>query len=235
MLQARNEHSLHSPFVFTLYTRVIRTKQDGTSLDAVERLRSHLHKSQEILEVIDLGAGSRLKPVRKRTVGEMARISAKPVKYAQLLYRLSTYFQVKTVFDLGTSLGLTTAYLAKAVANQGGQVITFEGCPNTAKLAKETLHKLECPNVTQIEQLDLVFFDANHRYEPTIQYFTTCLDKSHNNSVFIFDDIHWSPEMEHAWREIREHPLVTVTIDLFGVGLAFFRKEQPKQHFVLRF
>lgn len=250
MLQARNEHSLHSPFVFTLYTSVIRSKKDKASLDKVERLRRQLTKSREILEVVDLGAGSRLKPVRSRTVGEIARSSAKPVKYAQLLYRLAAYFQVKTVFDLGTSLGLTTAYLAKAVANQDGQVITFEGCPNTAKLAKANLQKLACSNVKQVvgnldntlteqialvKHLDLIFFDANHRYAPTIQYFTACLDKIHNDSVFIFDDIHWSSEMERAWSDIQAHPLVTVTIDLFGVGLVFFRKEQPKQHFVLRF
>ncbi len=90
-------------------------------------------------------------------------------------------------------------------------------------------------HVPALESIDLVFFDANHRYEPTLRYFETCLPKTHNDSLFVFDDIHWSAEMERAWAEIKAHPAVTVTIDLFWVGLVFFRREQPKQDFVLRF
>lgn len=250
LLHARNEHSLHSPFVFKLYRHILRPAQKEPFLPAVEELRVQLRKSRQLIDVIDLGAGSRLHSTRLRTVGEIARTSAKPVKYAQLLYRLAQYVQAKTIFDLGTSLGLTTAYLAQAVAPSGGKVVTFEGCPNTAMLAQQHLSQLVCNNVEpvvgdlnetllkqleRVRQLDLVFFDANHRYAPTIQYFTACLSKIHNDSVFILDDIHWSVEMEQAWTDIKAHPGVTVTIDLFGVGLVFFRSEQPKQHFVLRF
>lgn len=154
------------------------------------------------------------------------------------------------MLDLGTSLGITTAYLAKAVEPFGGRVITFEGCPETARLAGRTFAQLDCSHVQQVigdlnetlsptlqklPPLDLVFFDANHQYEPTIQYFTVCLDHIHNDSVFIFDDLYWSAGMEQAWNAIRRNPVVTVTVDLFGVGLVFFRREQPKQDFILRF
>ena len=83
--------------------------------------------------------------------------------------------------------------------------------------------------------LDFVFFDGNHHKEPTLRYFLQSLEYANNNSVFVFDDIRWSPEMEEAWKEIREHPQVTITVDLFFMGIVFFRKELAKQNFVIRF
>jgi predicted O-methyltransferase YrrM len=168
---------------------------------------------------------------------------------AQLLFRLVNHFQPATTLELGTSLGLTTAYLAAANSRQ--QVITFEGCPNTAAVARETFEKLELKNVRLVEgnldqtlpatlagltkPVDFVFFDGNHRYEPTLRYFEQCLAKAHENSVFVLDDIHWSAEMEQAWEAIKAHSAVTVTVDLFYVGLVFFRKTQPRQDFWLRY
>ncbi|MEZ4903606.1 MAG: class I SAM-dependent methyltransferase [Spirosomataceae bacterium] len=170
---------------------------------------------------------------------------------ARLFYRLIQHFNYHTVFDLGTSLGLTTMYLAQA--NPKANITTFEGCPETAKVAARNFEQWAIaspplsitiisgnidetlmPQVAAVQKLDFVFFDANHRYEPTLRYFEQCLQKAHNDSLFIFDDIHWSAEMEAAWAAIKAHPSVTVTIDLFAVGLVFFRKQQPKQDFVLR-
>lgn len=129
-------------------------------------------------------------------------------------------------------------------------MLTFEGCPQTAAVARRNFEQLGLQNVTvvvgDIDQtlapqiagltvIDFAFFDANHRYRPTVQYFETCLTRIHNDTVFVFDDIHWSSEMEQAWAFIKKHPAVSVTVDLFWVGLVFFRHEQPKQDFALRF
>jgi predicted O-methyltransferase YrrM len=249
--QAGNAHGLHSPFVFALYTEVISATSARTpAFAAIETLRTQLRRSTERITVTDLGAGSRTGAGQVRSVGQIARSAQKPVRYAQLLHRLVGRFRPATVLELGTSLGLTTAYLADAAAPLSSRVITFEGCPAIAAKARQHLAQLGHTNVdivvgdlsetlTQtlqhIPRLDVVFFDANHRYEPTIQYFSSCLAKTHNDSLFIFDDIHWSAEMEQAWEAIKAHPAVQVTVDLFGVGLVFFRQEQPKQHFVLRF
>ncbi len=81
---------------------------------------------------------------------------------------------------------------------------------------------------------DLIYIDGNHQKEATLRYFKQLLPTVHNDSVMIFDDIHWSPEMEEAWEEIREHSAVKVTIDTFQWGLVFFRREQEKEHFVIR-
>ncbi len=255
-------HGLHSPFVYALYRDVIRDRHAAPAIaSAVESLRQVLLQLKQTIEVTDLGAGSRGANQPRRAVAQITRYAQKPRRYAWLLHRLVRLCPAAHVLELGTSLGLTTAYLADAVRADDsgkssrdvttGHVQTFEGCPNTAALARAHLERLglsaqvqitvgnlddTLPTyVTDCPPVDVVFFDANHRYAPTVQYFTVCLPKIHNNSLFIFDDIHWSAEMEQAWATIQAHPLVTLTIDLFGVGLVFFRKEQPKQHFTLRF
>ena len=249
--RAGNEHGLHSPFVYALYRDVIRHRKlapPGTS--SIELHRRSLLKRTDTLAVTDLGAGSRRSTSPVRPVATIARNAQKPARYAWLLHRLVLRFRAKYVLELGTSLGLTTAYLANAVTQMGGSLYSFEGCPNTAALARTHLNELGYSAVELVvgdlddtlartliglPQIDLAFFDANHRYEPTIQYFMTCLPYVHNDTVFVFDDIHWSKGMEQAWATIKAHPAVQVTVDLFGVGLVFFRHEQPKQHFVLRF
>jgi len=204
--------------------------------------------SQQVIQVTDLGAGSKNNNTSQRSVSQITRTSAKSPKYAQLLFRLVNYFQPNVILELGTSLGITTAYLA--LARQNSQVITMEGCPNIAQQASQNFKNLGLKNtkiitgnldhtlqitVNNLQHLDFVFFDGNHRYEPTIRYFQTCLPKRHVNSVFVFDDIYWSPEMEKAWKEICRHPDVHLSIDLFHLGLILFRPHQPKQHFTLWF
>ncbi|MBC8154258.1 MAG: class I SAM-dependent methyltransferase [Bacteroidetes bacterium] len=250
-LQAGNEHSLHSPFAFDLYTRTIQV-DDATNPDfaAIRTLRRELRQCRDVITITDFGAGSKVNASNQRTISDIARHTQKSDRFGRLLYRLASRFKAQTVLDLGTSLGLTTAYLAQGARLNNGQVITFEGCPETAGVARRHLHQLDTANVRlvvgnldrtlteqvgSIKQIDLVFFDANHQYEPTIRYFNTCLPKAHNDTVFVFDDIHWSAGMEQAWQTIKAHPDVTLTIDLFAVGLVFFRREQPKQHVILRF
>ena len=248
---ARDEHSLHSPFLFSLYTQVIRAKTGSKALFApIQALRKELRKSRQVITIADYGAGSKVNASRKRTIGDIARNSQKPARFGRLLFRLIRRFAVKNIVDLGTSLGMTTAYLAEATKPNGGHVTTFEGCPETAIIARQNFERLGIPNVTvvvgnldetlaptisNLSPIDFVFFDANHRYDPTVRYFETCLTNIHNDTVFVFDDIHWSAEMEQAWAYIKAHTSVTITVDLFWVGLVFFRQEQLKQDFVLRF
>ncbi len=242
-----NAHSVHSPFVFDLYTRVIRPAPHQPVFDPIEKIRAGLLTSQAEIQTVDLGAGSRVARSPRRRVKDIARYAQKDARTGQLLFRLVRHFAPQTVFDLGTSLGVTTAYLA--ASNPRATVYTFEGCPQTLAIAQNTFAQLGYRHIypvpgnldetlpatlTRIASLDFVFFDANHRREPTLRYFTACLAKAHEDSVFVFDDIYWSTQMVAAWEEIKSHPAVTLTIDLFHVGLVFFRRKQPKQHFRLR-
>lgn len=247
LLDSKNEHSIHSPFIFNLYTKVIQSEKEYYIFSEIEGIRKNLLKDHSYIEITDLGAGSKVSRENKRKVSEIVRHSEKPAQIAHILFKLIVFFKPSTIIDLGTSFGLTTMYLA--TASNKNKVYTFEGCPEILKKAKENFSHLNIKNIECIEgninntlstflptlkSIDFAFFDANHRYIPTMDYFKTCLGKATEEAVFVFDDIHWSEEMEKAWDEIKEHPQVTLTIDMFYVGLVFFRKNQPKQHFTLR-
>ena len=251
LARARDEHSLHSPFLFSLYTTVIQAdNRREPAFRPIRALGQQLKRNRHSIQITDYGAGSRINGSGRRKISDIARNSQKQARFGRLLFRLIQRFQAKTVIDLGTSLGLTTAYMAEADRPLNGHVWTFEGCPQTATVARQTFDALSQSNVTivtgnidhtltptlaPLPPVDLVFFDANHRYEPTMRYFETCLKHAHNDTVFVFDDIHWSAEMEQAWVDLKAHPSVRVTVDLFWVGLVFIRQEQPKQDFTLRF
>lgn len=249
-LRAGNAHAIHSPFVYDLYTQAICPKgREEGEFQPIEMLRKRLLKNKDEIEILDLGAGSRRNKSNRRKISEIARNAEKPARFGELFFRLTRYFQPHTVLELGTSLGLTTAYFAKAAPDSA--VITMEGCPETARLAAKNFEELGINSVeiavgnidetlpdvlhTQQKTMDLVFFDANHRLKPTLRYFEEVLPYASDSTVFIFDDIYWSGEMTQAWEQIKAHPQVRVTVDLFWVGLVFFRKEQAKENFMLRF
>ncbi len=236
--------------MYELYTQVIKAKcREYADFQEIELLRKVLLRRKDEIEIMDLGAGSRLNKSNRRKVGEIARNAEKPAKFGRFFYRLSQHLQPRSVLELGTSLGVTTAYFAKALPESA--ITTMEGCPETALIAEKNFQALGLKNIavvvgnidhtlpdllkTRKHKIGLAFFDANHRYEPTVRYFKDALPYADENSVFIFDDIYWSKEMTAAWEEIKAHPEVTVTVDLFWVGLVFFRKEQVKEDFVLRF
>ena len=242
-----NAHSIHSPFIFDFYTKVVEPKKQFYIFKKIERLRRDLLKSKEIISITDLGAGSKVSSKTQRKVSSIARHAMKSPQIGQFLFKTVLYFRSKFIVELGTSFGITTCYLAKA--DSRNRIFTFEGCPRIAEIGKANFEKIKATNIRSIpgnidqtlstnlayfNRADLIFFDANHRYESTLNYFNNCLSISHEESVFIFDDIHWSSEMRKAWKEVINHPSVTLSIDFFFLGMVFFRKAQPKQHFTLR-
>jgi len=185
---------------------------------------------------------------RLLSLGFIARNYAKPAKDAKLLFRLVNHFKPNTILELGTSLGITTLYLAAPLSSS--RVITLEGCENTAAVARKNFERTATKNIQQVigefskslpmalaetDQLDFVYFDGNHRKQPTLDYFNVCLQHKHPGSVFVFDDIHWSREMTEAWKEIKRHPSITMSVDLYSMGIIFFREASQVQHFKLKF
>ncbi len=240
-------HGIHSPFVFDLVQHVLLNKENSTEYESAEALRKQLLNNETILEVEDFGAGSGHLKYKKRKVKDIAATSLKPEKYARLLGNIVKYFKPKTVVELGTSLGVTTVYLAK----DAQQVFTFEGSSAIAEIASENFRQLHLTHIEIVVgpfeknlpaffhkqiQTDLVFLDGNHRKEPTLNYFYQFLLSSNEYSIFVFDDIHWSKEMEEAWEAIKQDAAVTLTVDLFFVGLVLFRRDfKVKQHFIIRY
>lgn len=242
-------HGVHSPFVFEFIKFIKNNKETDPRWKEIERLRKDLLRNDDSIIVNDPGAGSSVISTEKRMVRRMAASSLKPEKFARLFARMVTTYQPATIVELGTSFGISTAYMAMAAGD--GRVHTIEGVPairdialkNFAALGLENIESLQGnfddtfePLLLRLKKTDLLYIDGNHRYKPTINYFRTALPYMHNHSIIIFDDIHWSREMEQAWEEIKNAPEVTLSIDLFFVGIVFFRKEfKIKQHFSIRF
>lgn len=244
--KAVDEHGVHSPFVFELVEDVF----DPASyyiFEVIEALRGILMVTDKSINITDFGAGSNFGNAHKKPIRKIARHALSPPEDLQMIYRLIKHLQLQNIVEIGTSLGISSAYLASAVSP--ASMYTLEGCKETAKVAQMNWKKLGIDNIkliegefsktlpetlTRLERVDLVYFDGNHRYEPTMEYYNLCIEKADENSVFIFDDIYWSREMTKAWNEIKTRQEVTLTIDLFNLGIVFFRSKQPKQHFRIK-
>lgn len=247
-ITAKSRHGTHSPFVYKLTDEVIYDFSAKKVYDDIEKQRKKLLVDDRLITVTDLGAGSHLNKNRTKKVKEIAKNALKAPHLAKLIYRLAAFQQPKNIIELGTCLGITTAYLAKA--QPAAAILTIEGCPETAKVAHQNFTELGLENVElqvgnfnnllpnaieEAEQLDFIYIDGNHTKEATLNYFNWCLPKLHENSMIIFDDIYWSEGMKEAWAAIKNHPQVTVTVDLFWIGLVYFKKDQAKEHFKIKF
>jgi predicted O-methyltransferase YrrM len=245
--KAKTLHGTHSPFVYQLLEEVIYKKGNYYNYDKVANLRRKLLRDKRTINVIDLGAGSK-KLNNQRKINQIAKVSVKNKKWGELIYRLAVNFQPTISLELGTSLGVTTSYLA--LANTNGHVISLEGDPETRKIAMENFQSLNITNIkciegdfdtelskllTQLTEIDFAFLDGNHRKEPTLNYLNQILPKLKDGSCVIVDDIYWSREMTEAWQEIIKIPEFTVSIDLFHLGILFIRKKQKKEHFIIKF
>ncbi len=241
-----NAHGIHSPFVFEFYNEVIKKWKLGRN-SKVEDLRKILLKNNKKITIHDLGAGSRRSNDAERAIFELAKNAAVPEKYGSLMARIIEFYNIKTVLELGTSLGVGTGYLAMASAEV--KVDTIEGCPETAKVALGNLTaqlglenvNLEVGEFSEVlgkkgnKVYDLIYIDGNHQLKPTLEYFNFAINHTHDDSFIIFDDIHWSEEMEEAWKQIQSSEKINVSMDLFRFGIVCKRGVQRKEHFIIKF
>ncbi|MFM1794024.1 MAG: hypothetical protein RL642_409 [Bacteroidota bacterium] len=244
-------HGTHSPFVFDFIKQVLLpSSSEATLFQPIENRRKNLlAKEDEFIEVKDLGAGSFSKARSKRSIASIAKGAAKHPKFARVLYHMIRRYKIDSVLELGTSLGLTTRYLA--LAGDSVNVQTIEGAPD---LAAYTSRAFEQEGLTNTKTLvgdfndvlptaiagmngrKLFFIDGNHQYAPTMKYFETIMEVCGEEDILVFDDIHWSEGMEKAWLEIKNSERVTCSINLFFIGIVFLRKEfKEKLDFTIRF
>jgi len=235
-------YGIHSPFLFNLARAIFPCTYPYYAFAPIERRRAALLRSEESIFVEDFGTGTS----GKRRICDIARLTLKPSREAQLLMRLAVELKAEEMVELGTCLGISSAYLASV----GGKshLTTFEGAPEVARIARKGWEELGLFNVDCIigdidktlpswapgKPLDLAFLDANHTYEATVRYFRALLPYVHKKSVFVFDDIHYSRGMQQAWDEICRMPEVSATIDLYAMGLVFFNPDFEKKTYRIR-
>lgn len=248
-LSAKTRYEVHSPFVFSFINDILRDQRHYYAFDEIEHLRSNLLADESTITVEDFGAGSKINKTPVRKVSAIAKNTLITPKFGQLMFRLAANFKPTTVLEIGTSLGVSALYLAKAVPE--AQIVTLEGSKAVAEIAANQFKTLQSSNVTiitgefsqslpnalsKLQSVDLAFIDGNHRYAPTLQYFESLKPYLHDNSVVIFDDIHWSDEMHQAWETIKKDPAVTLSIDLFFKGIVFFKPGfHAKTNLILQF
>jgi predicted O-methyltransferase YrrM len=245
--RAQGIHSIHSPFVFDFVQQVLHDQRTFYCYDEIETLKAQLLGMEDMIRMTDYGAGSAVTDAPARSIRSIAKHAATPAKFSKMLFRLGVQYECKNILELGTSLGLTTLYLSSI--SHDAKVVTIEGAPQIAALAAKHFKLLNRKNISlltgtferqlqtateKLQRIDLVYIDGNHRKEPTLNYFHHLLPFIHEKSVLVFGDIHWSKGMNEAWKEIISSPGTTATIDLFYLGVVFFRKELSKQEFVIR-
>jgi predicted O-methyltransferase YrrM len=245
---AGSRHSVHSPFVYELVNNVINDRKEEPVFHTIEEQRKLLLCNKNLIRTEDYGAGPSGIIYKERSIASIARTSAKPQRYCTLLHRLVKHFKPVNMLELGTSFGISALY--QASGNTSGRLVTIEGNTASAQIAEETIKATGISNITvcrgnfteilpdvlqNTNSLDYVFIDGNHRKEATLSYFGQCLEKSHQHTFFVFDDINWSDGMREAWQIIRSHKKTTVTIDLFMMGIVFLNSDLSKENFVIRY
>ena len=240
----RKGHWVHSPFTFHTLNYVIFERTPYYSFNIIESLRQQLLHDNTTLTLQPLGTSQ----AKTTTIARELKNSTKSPRQAQLLQRLCASNQSHYIIELGTNLGLSTAYLASN--NSNSQVYTLEGQPQLCQIAQQNFKQLHLNYIQliegiinntlptliqQIPQIDLIFIDANHQYQATINYYKLAKSKVHKNTIIVFDDIHWSEGMQQAWNEIRQDPDIRLAIDIFHMGIVWFNTDIPKQHYIVAF
>lgn len=238
---------IHSPFLFELMQNVFddSTKNRNPYFLEIESHRKKLLKNHTNIEFHDFGAGAdKSGETQHVQISAIAKRSLKQAKYARLLNRLIHYFKFSRVVELGTSLGITSLYLAEAAAN----VYTVDADHTINETAKNNWHQT-CKIhgyvfdlnedwkvlAEKIEKIDLLFVDANHRKEAMIRYYLQSLHYLHEKSVVVFDDIHWNEQTLEAWNILRARNEVTLSFDIFQMGFLFFDTRLSKENFILKY
>jgi len=230
---------VHSPFVYEFVEEALNLNYEDK---AIEKERATLLRDNNNINLKDLGSGKD----RSTTIARIASKSLKKPKEAQLLAKIVRHFKVDHVIELGTSLGISTAYMARS--NREINIQSVEGSKEVLEVAIKVWDRLKIKSITPIHSSfddfitqipfhknSLIYLDGNHTYNATIRYFNLFISNAKEGSIIIFDDIHWSKGMEKAWDEIIDDPRINLTIDLFELGIVFLGPRIEKEHFNLRY
>lgn len=242
---------IHSPYLFYLVRFVLRDRNAFYCFADIERRRSLLATCQDVLDVVDYGSrGSKEGAHELRRVCDIANGHLESPRVGQILFRLVHFMgqQEKRpleILELGTSLGITTAYLASV--DSRNSVMTLEGSEAVLTLAQGVWRALKLENIAwqqgnidntlfkcARERLDIAYVDANHTYEATMRYVQYLLPRLTERGVVVIDDIHYSEDMERAWQELKQDKQVTTSMDLYHIGMLFVNPCYLKRHYRIR-
>ncbi|WP_162984974.1 O-methyltransferase [Mesonia aquimarina] len=242
-MNATNQHGVHSPFVYQLVTECFYNRKNRPNYKKISAYRKDLFQQKEQISIRP--NCSTFFKAKTYSLSKLAKIHGTSWKRSKFLNRLTDYLNFKDIIEIGTLVGIRTSCFA---AQEKCSIITIDNCSETQKVAEKNLQKHNFKNINfinddfingfkkcDLEKVDCIYLSNTRRQDLTLQLFEEVLKKVHNNSVIIIEDIHWSKEINAAWEKIKKNKQVKVTVDTFYLGLIFFRKEQAKEHFKIRF
>jgi predicted O-methyltransferase YrrM len=241
---AKGRHGTHSPFLYEFADKCLSIKKEKNSVQQFSARFQHLKSDNRTINIADFGAGSKYMS-NERSIPQLLSTSSSKGKYGDLLYQIARYYKPKNILEFGTSIGIGTCNLS--FGNPEATIVTVEACENTRLEALKNFQALQCENIESVlatfdqfleeernEKYDLVFIDGHHDGIALLNYMNKLESRTHNDTLFILDDIRWSESMFAAWNNIRESEDFSVTMDLFRMGIVLKRKQQRKEHFVVR-
>jgi predicted O-methyltransferase YrrM len=242
--KAKGRHGVHSPFVYSFLNECLSTKIDKKNKNLRQNLFKILKNNNLEIEITDFGVGSK-KLNNKRKISKIFSTSSSKGKYGDLLFKIANFYQPKHTLELGTSLGIGSIQIS--LGNSSSLMTSIEACKNTYQEALKNVAFLNLTNIQIInstfseyisklsnESFDLIFIDGHHDGKALINYIADLQAFSHNDTIFILDDIRWSQSMFEAWNEIINNNEFHLTIDLFRMGIIIKRHQQEKEHFILK-
>jgi predicted O-methyltransferase YrrM len=233
---------------FTESSRWHMSSDERTQIEKIERLRTDLNASTEILETVT----HQNTPITL-TVGDVSRRASTHPKWALMMFRLIRETKPEKCLELGTCLGVSSAYQAAALQLNGhGSLVTLEKSEVRVSKALQHVDKLGLANVKALPGLfsdtlpsvlsthtpvEFAFIDGHHDGHATIEYFRQIAPHTvAGRSILIFDDIDWSTDMKQAWQTIKNDERMYLTVDLFKWGIGVIGDNHaPKQSYKLAF
>jgi predicted O-methyltransferase YrrM len=243
LFNAQGRYGIHSPYVYDFVDKCLKIEPEKEDLLKIKELKKRLKKDLRKIEIYDAGVGSK-KMGTVRTVKSIFETASSKGVYTNILYQIPNFYEIRQILELGTSLGVGTSALA--LGNKNANVVSVEACANTMRLAEENLNLMKINNVTLVNatfedflsenniHFDLVYIDGHHDGESLKRYLKLLKQFSHDETIFLLDDIRWSDDMFQAWNQLTSDESYHLSMDLLRMGVLVPRKHQVKQHFVIK-
>ncbi len=253
-----------SPFVNSLRKEVLQPAiwprvlpaEEGSCFEAVEAIRTDVDSDTNVVTFVDFGAGSpnadRAQDTMRRgvksygTIGDLSRHASRSPMWGRILFRIIRHFGCQGCVELGTAVGISTAYQAFALKLNGvGRITTIEGSPELAEIARSNFRKLNLSNIdscigrfedvlpdifTHQQNIDYVYIDGHHDEMATVAYFSSIIQHLADPGILVFDDIRWSRGMTNAWERICQDSRIQIAIDLGAVGICVRDSKATKSY-----
>jgi predicted O-methyltransferase YrrM len=169
----------------------------------------------------------------------LANVSSIHRPWGAFLMRLVRELRPQSCVELGAAIGISASYQGAGLELNGTGVLrSIEGSPNLAAEARATLSGLGLERVQVIEgrlddvlddvmagaaPVDLVFLDAAKGKEGNLALAEGVLPHLAPRATLVMDDVHWSRQMNRAWRQLRSHPRIALSADLWRLGVCLLQ------------